>query len=62
MTDDELLAAVLRERYGPSKWWVFRPSPTVKPDRRFMDDNELVCARRRKALVEAARDDERQAS
>lgn len=61
MTDDELLAVVLRERYGPSKWWVFRPSPTVRKDR-FSDDSELVCARRRKALVEATRDDERQAS
>lgn len=58
--DDGLLTVVLAERYGPSKWWTRRPSPPTLPDRFPEDgfrDDEVTCARRRRALVEAYEDE-----
>lgn len=63
MTKDELLQALLVERQDQT-WWKHRPMharPATWADEQFIDD-DVTCARRRKALVEAAREDERQAS
>lgn len=63
MTKDELLQALLVERQDQT-WWKHRPMharPATWDDDQFIDD-DVTCARRRKALVEAAREDERQAS
>ena len=63
MTRDELLAALLVERYD-NRWWKHRPTtarPAAWDDAQFIDD-DVSTARRRKALVEAWNESEREAS
>lgn len=61
MTKDELLHALLVERQDQT-WWRRRPAkarPATWADDQFIDD-EVTTARRRKALVEAWSEHERE--
>ena len=61
MTKDELLTALLVERQDQT-WWRHRPAtarPTTWADDQFIDD-DVTCARRRKALVDAWNEHERE--
>ena len=61
MTKDELLTALLVERQDQT-WWRHRPAkarPQMWEDDQFIDD-DVACARRRKALVEAWNEHERE--
>lgn len=48
MTREELLAALLVERYD-NRWWTAKPALVAIDER----DNEIACARRRRELVQA---------
>ena len=47
MTRDDLVAALVAERYGANQWW------TRRPPERPTDDDELTTARRRRELADA---------
>lgn len=53
---DPVVAMMLAERYGKSLWW-----KTPTKERESFDD-DLICARRRRALVEAAGDVEEESA
>ena len=66
MTRDELLAALLVERYD-NRWWKTPERPTKKPARLpkrlpgdLMRDDEVICAKRRRDLLEAWDERERE--
>lgn len=61
MTKEQLLEALSVERQDQT-WWRHRPTharPTTWADDQFIDD-DVTCARRRKALAEAWGDTQRQ--
>ena len=59
MTKDELLESLLVERYD-NRWWTTPERPAKKPTRPakrlpgdLMRDDEVICAKRRRDLLEA---------
>lgn len=54
--NEDLIAALNAERYGPSLWWKHdEPARRVELTTLFVDDSEATCARRRKALLDEVR-------
>ena len=55
MSNEDLLAALTKERYD-NRWW------TTRPEQPELDDSEIACARRRRQLAEAFEGHERNAN
>ena len=46
--NDDIVAALNAERYGPSTWW--HKHTTDADEQAATDDTDLACARRRRAM------------